>query len=67
MLVVVVVVVVVMMLMVLGFLLASLVDSRALRNAVVVAFPDDVGVGREGKQSFDCFPDWVSIFFLHAH
>lgn len=62
-----VVVVVVVVLVVLGFLLASLVNSRALSNAVVVALPDNVGVGREGKQSFNCFPDWVSIFFLHAH
>lgn len=50
-------VLVVMVVMVVGFLLASLVDSRALSNAVVVALPDDVGVGWEGEHSFDGFPE----------
>lgn len=39
-----------------GLLLAGLVNSRALGNAIVVALPDDVGVWGEGKQAFDRFP-----------
>lgn len=43
--------------MLVGFLLASLVDSRALSNAIVMALPGNVGVAREGKQAFDCFSE----------
>lgn len=39
-----------------SLLLTSLVDSRSLSNAVVVAFPNDVGVWREGEQSLDRLP-----------
>lgn len=63
--VVVVVVVVVMMVVVMvvtripgGFLLASLINSRALRDAVVMALPYDVGVDREAQQTFNGFPVW---------
>lgn len=59
---VVVVVVVVVMVMVMvvmtgvsgGLLLASLVDGRTLGDTVVMTLPDDVGVGREVQQTFDC-------------
>lgn len=51
------VVVVVVMVMLVGFFLTSLVNRRALSNAVVMALPYDVGVSREGKQTFDRFPD----------
>src|SRR5437879_3175289 len=36
-----------------GFLLAGLVDSRALGDAVVVALPDNISVEREGEQALD--------------
>lgn len=36
-----------------AFFLSRLVQGRALRYAVIVAFPDNVGVGREGEQSLD--------------
>ena len=39
-----------------GFLVASMIDCRALSDAVIMALPYDVGVGREGKQTFDRFP-----------
>lgn len=60
--VVVVVVVVVVMVMVMvvmtgvsgGLLLASLVDGRTLGDTVVMTLPDDIGVGREVQQTFDC-------------
>ena len=60
--VIVVVVVVVVMVMVMvvmtgvsgGLLLASLVDGRTLGDTVVMTLPDDVGVGREVQQTFDC-------------
>ena len=39
-----------------GLLLAGLVNSRALGNAIVMALPDDVGVRGESKQAFDRFP-----------
>lgn len=63
---VIVIVVVVMMVVVMvmvtgvsgGLFLASLVNGRTLSNAVVVALPDDVGVGREAQQTFDGFPVW---------
>jgi nitrate reductase gamma subunit len=29
------------------FFLASLIYRRALRNTIIVAFPDDVGISRE--------------------
>ena len=38
-----------------GFLLASLVDSGSLSNTIIVALPDDVGVGGEREQALDCF------------
>lgn len=52
----VVVMVVVMMVAVGGLLLAGLVDSRALGDAVIVALPHDVCVCRKGKQPFDRLP-----------
>lgn len=60
--VIVVVVVVVVMVMVMvvmtgvsgGLLLASLVDGRTLGDTVVMTLPDDIGVGREVQQTFDC-------------
>jgi hypothetical protein len=49
--------VVVMMARVSGrLLLASLINCGALSNAVVVALPYNVGVGREGKQTLDRLP-----------
>ena len=63
--VVVVVVVIVMMVVVVmvtsvsgGLFLASLINGRALSDAVVVALPYDVGVDREAQQAFDGFPAW---------
>lgn len=38
------------------FCLTSFINRRALSNAIVVAFPDDVGICREGKHPFDRFP-----------
>lgn len=38
-----------------GFLLAGLVNGRALSDAVVVTLPDDVGVDRESEQTLDRF------------
>lgn len=55
------VIVVVMLVMMVGFLLASLVNRRALSNAIVMALPYDIGVGREGKQTFDRFPRKISM------
>lgn len=52
----VVVMVVVMMVAVGGLLLAGLIDSRALGDAVIVALPHNVGVCGEGKQPFDRLP-----------
>lgn len=63
--VVVVVVIVVVMVMVVmmvvavvsgGLLLTSLINGRALSNAVVVALPDNVGIDREAQQTLDRFP-----------
>lgn len=34
--------------------LPSVVDGRSLGYAVIVALPDDVGVGREGEDALDC-------------
>ena len=34
--------------------MACLINSRALGYAIVVALPDDVGVGREGEKALDC-------------
>lgn len=53
--------VVVVMVMLVGLFLTSLVNRRALSNAVVMAFPYDVGVSGEGKQTFDRFPSQVSM------
>lgn len=36
-----------------SFFLPGMVDGRALGYAVIVAFPDDVGVGREGEDALD--------------
>lgn len=54
-------VVMVVMMMLVGFLLTSLVNRRALSNAIVMALPYDVGVDREGKQTFDRFPSKISM------
>ena len=35
-------------------LVACLIYSRALGYAIIVALPDDVSVGREGKKALDC-------------
>ena len=43
-----------------SLLLAGLIDGSALRNAVVVALPYNVGVGGEREQAFDCLPARVS-------
>lgn len=48
--------VVVMMVVVSGLLLASLINSGALGNAVIMALPDNVGVCGEGEQPFDGLP-----------
>lgn len=37
-------------------LLAGLIQSRPLSNAVVVAFPDDIGVSWKGENAFDRLP-----------
>lgn len=50
------VMVVVMVVAVGGLLLAGLIDSRALGDAVIVALPHNVGVCGEGKQPFDRLP-----------
>ena len=34
--------------------MACLINSRALGYAIVVALPDDIGVGREGEEALDC-------------
>ena len=39
------------------FLVACLINSRALRYAIIVALPDDVGVGREGEKALDCLAE----------
>jgi hypothetical protein len=39
-----------------GLVLASLIDGRALRNAIVVALPYNIGVHREAQQTLDRFP-----------
>lgn len=36
--------------------LAGLVDGSALRNAVIVATPDDLGAFREAEHALDGFP-----------
>ena len=43
------------------FLLPSLVDRRALRNAVVVAFPDHCGIRWQSEKPFDGFPADMSV------
>ena len=46
-------------------LLAGLVNGGSLGNAVVVALPHDVGVGREAQQTLDRFSEnnkYMSIF-----
>jgi hypothetical protein len=48
--------VVVMVVAVGGLLLAGLINSRALGDAVIVALPHNVGVCGEGKQPFDRLP-----------
>lgn len=56
-----VMVVVVVMVMVVavvsgGFFLTSLINSRALSNAVIMALPDNVGINGEAQQTLDRFP-----------
>ena len=36
-------------------LLSRLIQGRALRYAIIMAFPDDVGIGGESEQSLDGF------------
>lgn len=38
-----------------GFLVTSLINGRALGDAIIVTLPDDVGVEREGEQTLDRF------------
>lgn len=36
------------------FLLANFIQSTALRNAVIMALPHDVGIGRKREEALDC-------------
>ena len=42
-------------------LLSRLIQGRALRYAVIVAFPDNVGIGGESEQSLNSFTVQSSI------
>jgi hypothetical protein len=47
-------------------LLASLVYSRALSDAIIVALPHHIGVSREAKKTLDCLPAVSLAIFSKA-
>lgn len=38
-------------------LMSRLIDRRTLGDTVVMAFPHNVGIGREGEEALDCFAE----------
>jgi hypothetical protein len=38
--------------------LSGLVDGRALSDTVIVGFPDDIGIWREGEKTLYGFSAW---------